>query len=137
MGKQHIVLEWFDDTRQILFVTFQNGWEWKEFNTALDQIELMLDQSDNRVVIIFDIQSVSKVPLNIIKEGKQVFARTPHAQLDSLIITGSNQLLDAVFRAFQALLPSQSINKWNIISLATLKEALEYASRHLLSSRQD
>ncbi len=130
MGNSHIDYEWFDNRRQILLLHFQNGWDWNELNTILNKVEVMLDEIEHPVTIIFDVKNMSQFPLNIFQQGKSIFQRTRHPQLKQLIVAGANVFITAVFRAFESMLPASWIDKWDILFIDSLEQALEHASQY-------
>lgn len=110
----YITTEWFDNTHHVLVLHFHNGWQWDDLYSILSHIDARLDTVHHPVTVFVNVQTITQLPLNIFKHGKQVFQYPPHPNFDRIVIIGANRYLRAIYRAFEAMIPALWIDKWHI-----------------------
>lgn len=126
-----IRVDWTDTDHNILLFTFVTDWTWQDFISVGNQSMEMMSSVDYPVIQIFDMRSAHNLPRNAFSGGRQLLGREPHRNLHKAIIVGMNGYFNAIYRAFEKMLPASWIDKWNMSFVDSLEEAVELAQKEL------
>lgn len=129
MSSIHVT--WTDENENIILFTFRPDWVWQDFTQAgLESIEMM-QAAGHPVVQIFDMRNANNIPRNTFSQGREALNQKPHPNLEKVIVVGMNGYFNAIFRAFEKMLPSTWIEKWNMTFVDSLEEAVVIAHEEL------
>jgi len=123
--------EWTDDDHTIILFTFETDWTWQDFSAAGNLSMEMMSTVDHPVIQIFDMRNAHNIPRNTFSNGRQALGKKPHPNMTKVIVVGMNGYFNAIFRAFEKMLPPSWIDKWSLTFVASLEEAVEMAHRDL------
>ncbi len=129
-----IRVDWADENKNILLFTFVSEWTWQEFNAAGSLSMEMMGTVNHPVIQILDMRQAQALPKNVLSNGRKAIDRKPHPNLEKVIVVGINGYFNAIYRAFEKMLPASWIDKWNLAFVDTLVEAVEQAQQDLTQS---
>lgn len=114
---------WGDSDQSFMLVTFEKPWTWDDFQAAVDQMRVLLNESSHKLTLLLDIRSAGFPPQGAVRRFKEV-GETNHPNIEQIVyiaprvlahfIRSINSVLSA---AFQGYIPP------NFVFVPTLEEA--------------
>lgn len=122
---------WFDDNQQIIIVEFGEVWDWESFYITADKSYQMIDTVSHNVVQILDLRNFKTMPEKVFLHGRKALSNKPHPQIKAIVMVDLNYYLTAVYNAFERMLPQHFVQKWNMVFVNTMEEAIDVAKERL------
>jgi hypothetical protein len=114
-----ITVEWDNETRTIIKYIFQQGWDWKDYQGAIEAAERMLTEAGNPTNVIMDFRDASLLPAGAINYVQKALAHPRHPLVRVTAIVGANAFIRRIADIGQKL----SRNNWDLVFVMTLDEA--------------
>jgi hypothetical protein len=117
-----VTIHWFDDTKEVLVISFEGDWTWEEYNLARRELHAVQDKVDHPVDHVYDLSTSGRLPYNILAEFTTA-AQTAHPNTSGLIVfVTNNRLLIHLGSVFNVINPVSHIDVTFIDSMDAVAE---------------
>jgi hypothetical protein len=100
-----IKASWDDPDKTIIYVEYDEGWTWTEQLQLLRELYAMLDNSNQKVHVIFDYHNILHIPKNPTSQFHQSQQFLRHEKLGIVVIVGLNRLMRFFLNVFLHFTP--------------------------------
>jgi hypothetical protein len=101
-----INVRWDDSAKQVILVTYPDGWNWVEFKQAGDNAEALLAEVPHDVDIIHYVTGA--IPTNTLSQIPEIARTSPsliNPQIRYAIVVGTSRYLEIAYRMFRTIYP--------------------------------
>jgi hypothetical protein len=115
-----ITVEWDNETRTIIKYVYQQGWDWQDYQTAIESAARMIGEENHPVNVIMDFRSASMLPAGAITHVQKALSYPRHPLVRLTAIVGANAFIRRIADIGQKLSRKQS---WDLSFVTTPEEA--------------
>ena len=99
-----IDVQWHDDTRRAVRLTFHAGWTWQGLEAAITAADALIASVPHRVDLLIDLRQAGRLPGDFMQAAGEVFASgEARANEGRRIVIGAGPILRAAYGAFLRL----------------------------------
>ena len=99
-----IDVQWHDETRRAVTLTFHAGWTWQGLYAAITAADALIASVTHRVDLLIDLRQAGRLPGDFMQAAGEVFASgEARANEGRRIVVGAGPVLRAAYGAFLKL----------------------------------
>lgn len=91
--------------QKVLWYWFRRGWTWEDFYSTKEQADIMLDDLDQPVPLVFDLRDAPDMPPGMITQAHKV-AVTRHANGTPVVLFGASRVVQTTTSILRRMLGS-------------------------------
>ncbi len=95
-----ISVNWDNDDKQIILVTYHQPWNWEDFETSLAEISTLLRSVPHMVDLIVDVQDGGELPRDALSRFRRMTEKVPPNQ-KRLVLVGGDAFDKALMHTVQ------------------------------------
>lgn len=99
-----ITVEWMDETRQVVYFRYSNGWTWADFDRADDAASALYSQVSHTIVLVVDLTDSGNFALDfLLKKSRAAILQQPPHIHPNVIVVGASIAVQAMGLAYDRL----------------------------------
>lgn len=118
-----IEVNWANNTRSAIHLTFERGWTRESLNQAIEQADAMIVSADHTVHLIIDIRNSGGIPRDFITVAGDLFAqgeaRTNEGQR---VVVGAGMMMRTAYKGLRNVYGTH-LNNRPFLFASSLEEA--------------